>query len=242
MCQGGVSKESMDFIKKLLTLDPNQRPSASEALKHPWVANVQADTHLPASIEGIRKFNAERKLRGAMLHFRATTCFLGHLDRTPPFMKYLQHPNKLSTVVQAQSQTHADVIHNVDFSKALDRAQPGWSMRECCTCESLKVCRHIQNVHDYLFVGRVDMDVAPFINELLAIRADAQFDLEDDPSNATAKARIAQVDQVLTAAHVFHEEYMKVPSDEKKANFFALDKPVSSEAAVSKAALLFKKK
>jgi serine/threonine protein kinase len=28
---------SLDLIKKLLTLDPEQRLSAAEALKHPWI-------------------------------------------------------------------------------------------------------------------------------------------------------------------------------------------------------------
>ena len=33
------SKLSIDLIKKLLTLDPDQRLSAAEALKHPWIAS-----------------------------------------------------------------------------------------------------------------------------------------------------------------------------------------------------------
>jgi serine/threonine protein kinase len=33
----GISDQCKDFISKLLTLDQNKRPSAEEALKHPWI-------------------------------------------------------------------------------------------------------------------------------------------------------------------------------------------------------------
>ena len=32
-----ISDTCKDFIKQLLTLDQNKRPSAEEALKHPWL-------------------------------------------------------------------------------------------------------------------------------------------------------------------------------------------------------------
>jgi calcium/calmodulin-dependent protein kinase I len=33
-----VSKEAIDFIKLLLTVDPAERPTAEEALKSPWLS------------------------------------------------------------------------------------------------------------------------------------------------------------------------------------------------------------
>jgi serine/threonine protein kinase len=33
----GVSKEAKDFVKSLLQMDPNKRPSASEAMEHLWI-------------------------------------------------------------------------------------------------------------------------------------------------------------------------------------------------------------
>jgi len=35
-----ISGEAKDFILKLLTLDPKRRPSAMEALKHPWIVEA----------------------------------------------------------------------------------------------------------------------------------------------------------------------------------------------------------
>ena len=36
----GISDNCKDFITKLLTLDQNKRPSADEALKHPWLESA----------------------------------------------------------------------------------------------------------------------------------------------------------------------------------------------------------
>lgn len=239
-----ISPAAKDFIKLMLTPDPKRRPSASEALKHKWVADVQSDMHISEAVEGIKQFNAERKLRGAMLAFRATTSFLGKLDQTPPFLKYLTHHNKLSTVIQSASQTDPNKVHHIDFSRAMLRDMPGWSIRDCCTCGSGKVCRHIQNVHEYLFVGRVDMDVYPFVNELQAMKDEAEFDFADEPTNKQVKDRSEEIAEILKAANVFRDEYAKVPKEEFKANFMLENKPKEGvqDKANALAAGLFKRK
>ncbi|XP_057314787.1 calcium/calmodulin-dependent protein kinase type II subunit alpha-like isoform X1 [Hydractinia symbiolongicarpus] len=65
-----VTQEAKDLIDSMLTLDPRKRMSASDALKHPWIADRQsyASTfHRQETINGLKKFNARRKLKGAML-------------------------------------------------------------------------------------------------------------------------------------------------------------------------------
>ncbi|CAB9507571.1 MAP kinase-activated protein kinase 2 (Fragment) [Seminavis robusta] len=73
----GISEEAKDFIECLLTYDEGQRPSASEALKHPWLvkgreASKQAafsDARRRSSIEealqGMESFEANSKLKQA---------------------------------------------------------------------------------------------------------------------------------------------------------------------------------
>ena len=34
-----VSPEAKDFLKQLLTKNPNKRPSAYDAYRHPWIQN-----------------------------------------------------------------------------------------------------------------------------------------------------------------------------------------------------------
>jgi serine/threonine protein kinase len=36
-CWSNMSDKAKDLITKLLIYDPDQRPSAEEALKHPWI-------------------------------------------------------------------------------------------------------------------------------------------------------------------------------------------------------------
>ncbi|XP_065054819.1 calcium/calmodulin-dependent protein kinase type II delta chain-like isoform X1 [Rhopilema esculentum] len=65
-----VTQEAKDLINRLLTIDSKRRINASEALKHPWIADRQriANTfHRQETIDGLKKFNARRKLKGAMI-------------------------------------------------------------------------------------------------------------------------------------------------------------------------------
>jgi calcium-dependent protein kinase len=47
-----ISDPAKDLIKKLLTMDPATRPSAEEALNHPWIAdhnNIEVDASIATS-------------------------------------------------------------------------------------------------------------------------------------------------------------------------------------------------
>jgi len=244
-----VTPAAKDFIKTMLTPDPKLRPTAAEALKHPWVASVQPDTHLAQIQEGIMQFNAQQKLKAAMAVFRATTSFLGALDKTPPFMKYLMHKDKLSTVIESKSQTDPNKVHYIDFSRALLRDTPGWKMQDCCTCGSKQVCRHIQNVNEYLFVGKRSMDVYPFMNELQCMKEEAEFDFLDEPTNKKVQMTAQEIEEIMKAANVFAEELTKVPQGEMKPNFmlqnskgFGAAGKEKGEKGTANAVSMFKKK
>jgi len=54
-----------DFIRALLSLDPSQRPTAEEALKHQWiVGNVAKDVDLLGDF--IENFNARKTFKKAV--------------------------------------------------------------------------------------------------------------------------------------------------------------------------------
>lgn len=42
-----MSNEAKDLIKKMLTYDPRQRVSASDALQHPWMITMTATGKAP---------------------------------------------------------------------------------------------------------------------------------------------------------------------------------------------------
>ncbi|KPA84187.1 putative protein kinase [Leptomonas pyrrhocoris] len=213
-----VSLDARKFVDACLTQDPDARPSAQALLAHPWVAESQSNEHLEGSLESLKKFNAQQKVRAAVRVFCWTQSLLGPLDWTPPFMRYLRQTDKFSTVLTHQSQTDPKKVHTIDFGKALDHNKPGWRLQDCCTCPSEKVCRHIQNVHEYLFVGKRSMEVYPFIDELRMMREEAQDDLNENPKDADAKSRLKKVNHSIEAACVFSDELAKVPDAELKSN------------------------
>ncbi|XP_060772801.1 calcium/calmodulin-dependent protein kinase type II delta 2 chain isoform X7 [Neoarius graeffei] len=65
-----VTPEAKDLINKMLTINPNKRITAAEALKHPWIcqrSTVASMMHRQETVECLKKFNARRKLKGAIL-------------------------------------------------------------------------------------------------------------------------------------------------------------------------------
>ncbi|KAK0154330.1 Calcium/calmodulin-dependent protein kinase type II subunit beta [Merluccius polli] len=65
-----VTPEVKNLINQMLTINPAKRITAQEALKHPWIcqrSTVASMMHRQETVECLKKFNARRKLKGAIL-------------------------------------------------------------------------------------------------------------------------------------------------------------------------------
>ncbi|CAH8649215.1 unnamed protein product [Schistosoma bovis] len=65
-----VTPEAKNLINLMLTVSPARRITAAEALKHPWICQrerVASLVHRQETVECLKKFNARRKLKGAIL-------------------------------------------------------------------------------------------------------------------------------------------------------------------------------
>ncbi|XP_018584845.1 peripheral plasma membrane protein CASK isoform X10 [Scleropages formosus] len=65
-----ISESAKDLVRRTLMLDPAERITVYEALNHPWLKERDRyayKIHLPETVEQLRKFNARRKLKGAVL-------------------------------------------------------------------------------------------------------------------------------------------------------------------------------
>ncbi|XP_062381840.1 calcium/calmodulin-dependent protein kinase (CaM kinase) II gamma 1 isoform X2 [Sardina pilchardus] len=64
-----VTPEAKNLINQMLTINPAKRITAEQALTHPWVCqrSVASMMHRQETVECLRKFNARRKLKGAIL-------------------------------------------------------------------------------------------------------------------------------------------------------------------------------
>ncbi|KAG9509004.1 Calcium/calmodulin-dependent protein kinase type II alpha chain, partial [Fragariocoptes setiger] len=65
-----VTPEAKNLINLMLQVNPAKRITASEALKHTWICNrerVASTLHRQETVDCLKKFNARRKLKGAIL-------------------------------------------------------------------------------------------------------------------------------------------------------------------------------
>ncbi|XP_033637334.1 peripheral plasma membrane protein CASK-like [Asterias rubens] len=73
-----ISEPAKDLIRRMLRVDPRERITVEEALSHPWLIDrdrVTPKVHLQESVEELKRFNARRKLKGAVLAAVASSKF-----------------------------------------------------------------------------------------------------------------------------------------------------------------------
>uniref|UniRef100_A0A3P9DIY3 calcium/calmodulin-dependent protein kinase n=1 Tax=Maylandia zebra TaxID=106582 RepID=A0A3P9DIY3_9CICH len=95
-----VTPEAKDLINKMLTINPAKRVTATDALKHPWIcqrSTVASMMHRQETVECLKKFNARRKLKGAILTTILVTSALFHLPACLSTLS-LQINNKTNVV------------------------------------------------------------------------------------------------------------------------------------------------
>ncbi|XP_060926925.1 calcium/calmodulin-dependent protein kinase (CaM kinase) II beta 1 [Limanda limanda] len=137
-----VTPEAKNLINQMLTINPTKRITAQEALKHPWVcqrSTVASMMHRQETVECLKKFNARRKLKGAILttmlvsrNFSAAKSLLNKKAdvkkrKSSSTVQYLPQTNstKNSTVTSPKGNTSSPalepqttVIHNpIDGTK-----------------------------------------------------------------------------------------------------------------------------
>lgn len=69
---GVVSDQAKDFISKMLIVDPTERWTSGQLLRHPWLQEKSLTTqNLMNSLKNLKAFNARRRLRRAFHAVRA---------------------------------------------------------------------------------------------------------------------------------------------------------------------------
>ena len=82
-----ISDHAKDLVRQMLRIDPIERITVDEALRHPWISERErfaSKTHLPDTVEELRKFNARRKLKGAVLAAVSSPRWSGLFEVTTP--------------------------------------------------------------------------------------------------------------------------------------------------------------
>ncbi|CAM9413077.1 unnamed protein product [Chrysoparadoxa australica] len=114
---GGVSNEAKDLIRRLLTVDPQKRLTAGQAVVHPWLLSKDVDLvriNLHKNLEQLRLFNASVRLPACLImkshcHPRSAPCPIYQLN------KELGHGN-FSVVKEATHKITPEGMHSADSS------------------------------------------------------------------------------------------------------------------------------
>nr|XP_024656990.1 calcium/calmodulin-dependent protein kinase type II subunit delta-like isoform X2 [Maylandia zebra] len=118
-----VTPEAKDLINKMLTINPAKRVTATDALKHPWIcqrSTVASMMHRQETVECLKKFNARRKLKGAilttMLATRNFSAAKSLLNKKPDGVKINNKTNVVTSpkepVPTPSLEPQTTVIHN----------------------------------------------------------------------------------------------------------------------------------
>lgn len=81
-----VSEDAKSFIRALLVYDADSRLTATDAMKHPWIASnddTLSQQNLSENLEELRKFNAGRKFRTGVKVLTAVAKFKQKLKKSP---------------------------------------------------------------------------------------------------------------------------------------------------------------
>ncbi|KAJ7369868.1 Calcium/calmodulin-dependent protein kinase type II subunit gamma [Desmophyllum pertusum] len=112
-----VTDEAKELINTLLSVDGSKRITATEALKHPWIVNrerVASKVHRQETLDGLKKFNARRKLKGAILTTIVARRFSANSVR--PFVSKKKGSDE-------ELVTHSEDEHEVDAAANKGREQ-----------------------------------------------------------------------------------------------------------------------
>ncbi|XP_062237385.1 calcium/calmodulin-dependent protein kinase (CaM kinase) II beta 1 isoform X14 [Platichthys flesus] len=117
-----VTPEAKNLINQMLTINPAKRITAQEALKHPWVcqrSTVASMMHRQETVECLKKFNARRKLKGAILttmlvsrNFSAAKSLLNKKADVKPQTNSIKN----STVTSPKGNTTSPALESSDSS------------------------------------------------------------------------------------------------------------------------------
>uniref|UniRef100_A0A4W5KAK3 calcium/calmodulin-dependent protein kinase n=1 Tax=Hucho hucho TaxID=62062 RepID=A0A4W5KAK3_9TELE len=125
-----VTPEAKDLINKMLTINPAKRVTATDALKHPWIcqrSTVASMMHRQETVECLRKFNARRKLKGAILTTMLATrnfSVCGNFGKCPSVSVSCSPSARKQEIIKVTEQL-IEAINNGDFEAYTKICDPG---------------------------------------------------------------------------------------------------------------------
>ncbi|XP_060888546.1 peripheral plasma membrane protein CASK-like isoform X13 [Labrus bergylta] len=117
-----ISESAKDLVRRMLMLDPAERITVYEALNHPWLKERDRyayKIHLPETVEQLRKFNARRKLKGAVLAAVSSHKFNSYYGDPPEEMHDFSDDPTSSGLLAAETGAVSQVLDSLEEIHAL---------------------------------------------------------------------------------------------------------------------------
>ncbi|KAM8872627.1 peripheral plasma membrane protein CASK-like isoform 9-T9 [Synchiropus picturatus] len=117
-----ISESAKDLVRRMLMLDPAERITVYEALNHPWLKERDRyayKIHLPETVEQLRKFNARRKLKGAVLAAVSSHKFNSYYGDPPEEMHDYSDDPTSSGLLAAETGAVSQVLDSLEEIHAL---------------------------------------------------------------------------------------------------------------------------
>ncbi|CAF3336413.1 unnamed protein product [Rotaria socialis] len=113
-----VTSEAKRLIDSMLNINPSRRISATDALKHPWICQrerVAGTIHRQETVDCLRKFNARRKLKGAILSTMFVNRTLIPSNRSRPATQ------STNSAIKESADSNSATIDDVNDAERVDR-------------------------------------------------------------------------------------------------------------------------
>ncbi|XP_025767819.1 calcium/calmodulin-dependent protein kinase (CaM kinase) II beta 1 isoform X28 [Oreochromis niloticus] len=147
-----VTPEAKNLINQMLTINPAKRITAQEALKHPWVcqrSTVASMMHRQETVECLKKFNARRKLKGAILttmlvsrNFSAKTLLNKKADvkkrKSSSTVQYMESSDSSNTTVEDEDVKGKSLDNSSLKAQSSTSSQPDSSQSSSAAVHSRK--------------------------------------------------------------------------------------------------------
>ncbi|KAG8893302.1 hypothetical protein FRB99_002068 [Tulasnella sp. 403] len=123
-----VSETARDFVRNCLTIDPKRRPTAAQALEHPWLADVVHGVPDPTTATGRadllptfqKAFNAKKTFRKAVLGIMASR----RMAIASSQLKEKNLPFDLQELKDAAENEQMDERRSITYAHMDDPASP----------------------------------------------------------------------------------------------------------------------
>ncbi|CAM2699742.1 unnamed protein product [Rotaria socialis] len=185
-----VTSEAKRLIDSMLNINPSRRISATDALKHPWICQrerVAGTIHRQETVDCLRKFNARRKLKGAIL----STMFVNRtlIPNSTAFANasagVTQTPTDGKKTTMVTTSGAASPVANIAVSSVMSALSSGGNRSRPATQSTNSAIKEsadsnsatIDDVNDAERVDRLNSEITKVTEQLIQAIANSDYDM-----------------------------------------------------------------